>query len=109
MSPSRRMASPSRTAKDRGRRWELEVAKRYGGVRKWAGPGTDVETPDGRVIEAKSRQDDGGLKLLVEWVEQARSYSDDWVLCIKLGLGAQALKLEVRPFGASAPRTSEEP
>lgn len=91
------MTSPGRLAKDRGKRWETAVAKLFGGVRKWAGPGTDVEVGT-TIIECKSQQDDSGLKKLVGWIEQARGYGPDWVLAVSLGMRAQKLTFAVLPI-----------
>ena len=72
--------------KGRGKRWEYHVAEFFGGIRKWAGPGSDVEARD-RIIECKSQQDYKGLTTLVKWIRQAQSYDPvNWVLAVRLGL-----------------------
>lgn len=80
--------------KDRGKRWESDVAAFFGGIRKWAGPGTDVEAR-GRIIECKSQQDYKGLTKLVGWILQAQSYGDNWALAVRLGLRKKKLTFMV--------------
>jgi hypothetical protein len=71
--------------KGRGAQWERDVAKIFGGVRKWAGPGVDVEAR-GKYIECKSQQDYAGMGKLLGWIQQAQSYGPNWALAVRLGL-----------------------
>lgn len=80
--------------KSRGKRWEHDVAKFFGGIRSWAGPGTDVEAR-GRIIECKSQQDYKGLTKLVSWIQQAQGYGDNWALAVRLGLRNQKMTFMV--------------
>ena len=76
----------SQLGKGRGKRWEYDVAEFFGGVRKWAGKGSDVEAR-GLVIECKSQQDYKGFSKLLQWIHQAQSYDkENWALAVRLGL-----------------------
>lgn len=88
----------SKLGKDRGKRWERDVANYFRGERKWAGPGTDVELEDlGLAIECKSQADYDGLQLLKRWVEQAESYQKRWALAMRLGLRKHKRELILIP------------
>ena len=87
----------STLGKDRGKTWEREIAKLYGGVRTWAGPGRDVVVDDLN-IECKSQQDYDGLKKLVIWIVQAMSYGPRWALAVRLGLRKHKLTFVVLPI-----------